>query len=114
MCAGKKRAFQRLLTNRLRPEIRVLAEQGVAGLERARRLRAGERHATPAEYLRGLGGRATRPFRHRSQRRNLPPPEVAGSFPGLGCGSHEDAWTEWLPISGERRAAAEQADDVST
>jgi glycosyltransferase involved in cell wall biosynthesis len=110
MCTGKKRAFQRLLTNRLRPEIRVLAEQGLAHVERARRLRAGERRATPAEYLRRVGGLATRRFRHRSHRRHVPPAEVAASLPGLGRGRREGTWAEWLPISSERRAAAPRAD----
>jgi glycosyltransferase involved in cell wall biosynthesis len=87
MCAGKKRAFQRLLERvDLDPEVDALARSAVVQLERGEQLLSGRRRRTPAEFVRKLGGRATRPLRRRTRQRATPPPEVARWFPGLGTG----------------------------
>jgi hypothetical protein len=105
MCAGKTRAFERLLARgSLPPETRALAQRGLADTERARKLLAGERRPTPKETLRRAAGLATRPVRHRLKRRTAPPPDVASAFPGLGTGSR--AGVDWLPTSGVHGAAA--------
>ncbi len=103
MCAGKRRAYERLLTSSsLSPQTRILAEQGLAEVERARKLLAGERDPTSAERLRRAGGLVTRPLRHRCKRRFIPPADVARAFPGLGTGSR--AGLDW--VGGPHRAAA--------
>jgi glycosyltransferase involved in cell wall biosynthesis len=105
MCAGKRRAFERLLARRtLSVEARALAEQGLTETERARKRLAGERRPTRKENLRRAAGLATRPLRQRLNRRLTPPADVASAFPGLGTGGR--AGLERVTIDGPHRAAA--------
>lgn len=88
ICAGKRRAFERLLArSSLRPQIRARAEQGLTEVERARALFAGERRPAPREHLRRVGGRSTRAVRRRLRQRSDPPTDVAEAFPRLGTGA---------------------------
>jgi PST family polysaccharide transporter len=92
MCAGKKRAFDRLLAREaLPPEVRARAEQGRAEMERARALHAGEQHPTARDYIRRLAAGTTRSLLGGTQLRPSAPPEVASAFPGLGTGTPERA-----------------------
>jgi glycosyltransferase involved in cell wall biosynthesis len=88
MCAGKKRAFQRLLDRSdLDAEVQALARRAVVQLERGMQLLSGQRRPTAAEHVRKLGGRATRPIRRRTRHRATPPSDVARWFPALGTGT---------------------------
>lgn len=88
MCAGKQRAFERLLARpSLPPDVRPLAEQTLAETTRLVEKLAGKRRLTAAERLRILGGVVTRPVRERLRQLGSPPEEVAASFPGLGTGA---------------------------
>lgn len=114
MCDGKLQAYERLLSrNSLSPEIRTLVEHRLAETARVHALFAAKRRPGPTEYLRRVGGTATRPLRQRSRLRGAPPPEVAAWFPGLGRGSRDGSGAKWVRLSGESRAATRNVDRVA-